>query len=282
MKIIPIKKRGEKESHNDKLKNLKDFWSAKSLIKLQFFSEEMAKETVEALIDGGKASAAPPLGPALGPLKINIGQVIIEINKKTSAFSGMKVPIKVIVDSETKAFEIFVGTPPVSGLISKELNIKSGSGIPNKLKVGNLAIEETIKIAKMKQDSLSAASLKAAVKTIIGSCNAMGVLVEGKIAKDINKEIDKGKYDELFQAEKTDVSSQKRTELAEQLAEMQKKFSGELAKIEAAKKEKEAADAAKKTAAPAAEKATAPVAGKAATPTATKKETTKSAPAKKQ
>ena len=236
----------------------------------------MAKEIVEALVDGGKASAAPPLGPALGPLKVNIGQVVIEINKKTAAFAGMKVPIKVIVDSETKAFEITVGTPPASGLILKELNIKSGSGIPNKLKVGNLSMEECIKIAKMKQDSLSAGSLKAAVKTIIGSCNAMGVLIEGKIARDINVDIDKGVYDKLIQSEKTEVTKEKRSQLAEQLAEMQKKFSGELAKMEAAKKEKDAAAAAKKTAtaAPAAgdkaaaaapgAKATTPAEGKAA------------------
>lgn len=232
----------------------------------------MAKETVEALVDGGKASAAPPLGPALGPLKVNIGQVIVEINKKTAAFAGMKVPVKVIVDSETKAFEIFVGTPPASGLIQKELGAKSGSGIPNKLKVGNLAIEEVIKIAKMKQDSLSAKNLKAAVKTIIGSCNAMGVLVEGKSAKEINPDIDNGVYDKVIQSEKTDVSSEKRAQLAEQLASFQKRFAGELTKMEATKKEKEAAASAKKAAPAADAKAAAPgakaPAGKAAAPAA--------------
>lgn len=223
----------------------------------------MAKESIDALVEGGKASAAPPLGPALGPLKVNIGQVITEINKKTAAFAGMKVPVKVTVDTETKAFDIFVGTPPASGLISKELNIKTGSGIPNKLKVGNLAMEDVIKIAKMKQDSLSAGSLKAAVKTIIGSCNAMGVLVEGKNAKAINADVDKGVYDKLIQAEKTDVSTQKKAQLAEQLAEVQKGFSGELARMEAAKKEKEALAAAKK-AAPAAGAAPAGAAAPAA------------------
>ena len=162
----------------------------------------------------------------------------------------MKVPVKVIVDTETKAFEITVGTPPVSGLIQKELNIKNGSGIPNKLKVGNFAMEDVIKIAKMKMDSLSAGSLKAAVKTIIGSANAMGVLIEGKTAAEINPEVDKGMYDKLIQGEKTDAPKEKRTQLAEQLAQVQKKFSGELAKMEVAKKEKEAADAAKKAAAP--------------------------------
>ncbi len=218
----------------------------------------MTKETVEALVEGGKASAAPPLGPALGPLKVNIGQVVAEINKKTLAFAGMKVPVKVVVDSETKSFDIFVGTPPVSGLIVKELGLKIGSGVPNKLKIGNLAIEDTIKIAKMKQDSLNAGSLKAAVKTIIGSCNAMGVLIEGKSAKEINPEIDKGTYDKIILSEKKEVTQQKRKELADQLAIAQKHFSGDLAKMDVAKKEKEAAETAKKEA-----KASA---GKVATP----------------
>jgi len=248
-----------------------------------FLTTTMAKETVDALVDGGKASAAPPLGPALGPLKVNIGQVITEINKKTSAFAGMKVPIKVIVDTESKAFEITVGTPPVSGLIQKELNIKGGSGIPNKLKVGNLAMEEVIKIAKMKQDSLSAASLKAAVKTVVGSCNAMGVLVEGKTAVQINPEIDKGMYDKIIHAEKTDVAPQKRAELMGQLAEVQKSFAVDLARMESAKKEKEALAAAKKEAAAAggAPAAGAAPAGKAAAPAAGAKAAPGAAPAGK-
>ncbi|MBS3170200.1 50S ribosomal protein L11 [Candidatus Woesearchaeota archaeon] len=201
----------------------------------------MAKETVESLVEGGKASAAPPLGPALGPLKINIGQVVAEINKKTAAFAGMKVPIKIIVDTETKEFEILIGTPPASGLVKKEFNLKLGSGIPNKSKIANAAIEDVIKIAKMKETNLSAKNLKSAVKTIIGTCNSMGVLIEGKTALEISPEINKGVYDKIIQAEKTDVSSQKRSELAEQLSAFQKKFAGEVAKMEATKKEKEAA-----------------------------------------
>ena len=73
-------------------------------------------DTVEALVDGGKASAGPPLGPALGPKGVNIGQVIAEINRKTKAFDGMKVPVKILINDD-KSFEIKVGTPPVSALI---------------------------------------------------------------------------------------------------------------------------------------------------------------------
>lgn len=199
----------------------------------------MAKETVDVLVEGGKASAAPPLGPALGPLKVNIGQVVAEINKKTAAFKGMKVPVKVIVDSETKAFEITIGTPPVSGLIKKELGLKSGSSLPNKEKVANLAMEDIIKIAQMKQDAFFASNLRAACKIVIGSCNAMGVLVEGKTAVEINPEIDAGKFDAVFKAEKIEVTSEKREELKAGLAKFNKKFAGELAKFRAAKKAKE-------------------------------------------
>jgi len=79
----------------------------------------MPKQTVDAMVEGGKATAAPPLGPALGPLGVNIGQVISEINKKTADFKGVQVPVKIIVD-EDKNVTITVGTPPASALIKQE------------------------------------------------------------------------------------------------------------------------------------------------------------------
>jgi large subunit ribosomal protein L11 len=198
----------------------------------------MAKEKIDALVEGGKASAAPPLGPALGPLKVNIGQVVAEINKKTAAFKGMKVPVTVVVDTETKEFEIEIGTPPMSQLIKKELNLKTASGIPNKDKVANMSIEQVIKVAKMKQDSLLVNNLKSAVKTVIGSCNAAGILVEGKIAVEINPEVDAGKYDKEIDAGKDEHPAEKDAILAEQLKKVRAKFAGELEKIAAAKKAK--------------------------------------------
>jgi large subunit ribosomal protein L11 len=198
----------------------------------------MGKESIDVLIEGGKASAAPPLGPALGPLKINIGQVVAEINKKTQAFKGMKVPVKVIIDTETKEFEIEIGTPPASGLIKKELNLKSGSGYPNKDKVANMAMEDVVKVAMMKQDAFFSNGVKQASKIIIGSANAMGILVEGKIAVEINPDVDAGKYDDIFNAEKTDVSDDKRKQLAEQLDEVQKIHAPFLQRLAASKKAK--------------------------------------------
>jgi len=183
----------------------------------------MAKEVVEVLVEGGKASAAPPLGSSLGPLKVNIGNVVSEINEKTKDFKGMKVPVKVIVDTETKDFEIEVGTPPVSQLIKKELGLEKGSGEPQKVKVGVLALEQVIKIAKMKGNSLLARDFKGAVKTVIGSCIPLGVLVEGKDPREINKEIDEGKYDELINSKTTEVSEEKEKKLEDIRKEIEKK-----------------------------------------------------------
>ncbi len=197
----------------------------------------MAKEVVEALVDGGKASAGPPLGSTLGPMRVNIGQVITEINKKTSAFAGMKVPVKVIVDVDTKEFEIEVGTPPVSQLLQKELGIEKGSGKPNVDKVGNIAIEQVIKVAKMKYDSMLVKDLRAAVKSIAGSCNSMGLLIEGVGSKELNQKIDAGEYDDFIKKEKTETSEEKKQQLKQQLEEVKKRLEAELKAREEMEKE---------------------------------------------
>ena len=154
-------------------------------------------DTVEALVDGGKASAGPPLGPALGPKGVNIGQVIAKINEKTKAFDGMKVPIKILINDD-KSFEIKVGTPPVSALIKSELNIKSGAGNPKAEKVGDLSLDQIKKIAEMKHDDLLGADLKARVLEIAGSCVTMGVKIDGKAPKVFQKDVKAGLYDDKF------------------------------------------------------------------------------------
>ena len=159
------------------------------------------KKTIEALVPGGQATAGPPLGPALGPLGVNVMAIVNKINELTKDFGGMKVPVKIIVDVDTKEFEVEVGTPTTSALIVKELGIEKGSGDPGKQKVGNLTIQQVIKIAKMKRQELLAKSLKKAAKEVLGSCVSMGVTVEGKDPREVQKEIDEGKYDELFEKE---------------------------------------------------------------------------------
>ncbi len=168
----------------------------------------MAKETIESLVEGGKATAGPPLGPALGPLKVNIGQVIATINEKTKEFKNMQVPVKVIVDTETKAFEIQVGTPPAASLILKETGVEKGAGNPLLDKVADIKIEQIIKVAKMKQGDLLGANLKAKVKEIIGTCNSMGVLVEGVPGKEAIQLVAGGKFDIQISQGKTEISAE--------------------------------------------------------------------------
>ncbi len=153
----------------------------------------MSKETVEALVDAGKASAGPPLGPALGPLGVNINNIIAKINEKTADFKGMKVPVKVTLDTETKEFEVKVGSPPTASLIKKELGVEKGGG--TKTPIGDLKIEKIVAVAKMKRDSLLANDLKNAVKEVMGVCNSMSVTIEGKTAREAIKSVDAGEYD---------------------------------------------------------------------------------------
>ena len=125
-------------------------------------------------------------------------QVVAKINEKTKAYEGMKVPVKVLIDPKTKTFEIKVGTPPTSSLLVKEIKAEKGSGAPNTLKVGNITIEQAIKVANMKQDSLMGKDLKMRVLEVIGVCVSSGITVEGKEPKAIQKEIKEGKWDAKF------------------------------------------------------------------------------------
>jgi large subunit ribosomal protein L11 len=156
------------------------------------------RKVVELLVSGGQATAGPPLGPALGPLGVNVMAIVNKINELTKDYAGMKVPVKVAVDPETKAFDVSVGTPTTSALIVSELKIEKGSGAPKTQKVGNLTIEQVLRIAKIKRHELLAKTLEGAVKEVLGSCISMGVTVEGKDPREIQAEIDEGKYDEVF------------------------------------------------------------------------------------
>jgi large subunit ribosomal protein L11 len=156
------------------------------------------KKIVELLVNGGQATAGPPLGPALGPLGINTMAVVTKINELTKDYAGMKVPVKVAVDVEEKTFEVTVGTPTASALIVSELKIEKGSATPNTEKVGDLTMEQVMRIAKVKHPQLLASTLKGATKEVLGTCVSMGVTVEGKDPREVQTEIDQGNYEELF------------------------------------------------------------------------------------
>lgn len=151
---------------------------------------------VKVLVEGGKASPGPPLGPALGPLGVNVGQVVAKINEATSSFSGMKVPVIVFVKKKTKEFRVEVGLPPTSALIKKELGLERGAKTSGTEVVGNLNIDQVVKIAKLKSGTSLANNLKAAVKETLGTCVSLGVTVGGKDAREIQQEIEKGEHDE--------------------------------------------------------------------------------------
>jgi len=217
----------------------------------------MTKETLELLVEGGKAAPGPTSAPKLSEYKLNIGEVFAKINEKTKEYAGMSVPVKLIIDKKTKEYKIKVGTPPVSSLIKKELELKQigtqespeepeevapekteeggetaeaektekteekeekkeaeekdkeeaeseekpEEKVPKKKEkivieiVGNLTIDQIIRITKMKRDDLLAKTMKKAVKEVVASVVSMPLTVEGKNPKEVLKDIDNGKYD---------------------------------------------------------------------------------------
>lgn len=158
----------------------------------------MPEKTLKFLIPGGEATAGPPIGPALGPLGVNVLQVVEEINKKTAEFKGMRVPVEVVVNTDTKTFEVKVGIPTTAALLVKEAGIEKGSSQPSRDFVADLTIEQIIKIAKIKMPGMRAKTLKSAVKQVLGTCLSMGITIEGKRAKEVLKEIDAGMYDDII------------------------------------------------------------------------------------
>jgi len=152
-------------------------------------------------VEGGNASPGPPLGPALGPLGVNVGAVVAKINEATKDFKGMKVPVDVEVDTETKQFTVTLKTPSTSALIAKEAGIDKGSGTPGKEAKGNISFQTVVKIAKMKMNDTYAKSLKSVVKEVLGTCQSMGVTVDSKQPKEVIKEVEKGLYDNILSKE---------------------------------------------------------------------------------
>ena len=157
-------------------------------------------QTVAAMVEGGKASAGPPLGPQLGPLGVKIPDVIAMINEKTQALKGMQVPVKVIVQDD-KSFAVEVGTPPVSALIKKELGLDKASKEPGKLRAGDLTHEQVKKVAEMKFGDSSQGLLR----QVEGTARSMGITVgQGEVTEEEIQAYEKEKQaEEAAAAEKT-------------------------------------------------------------------------------
>jgi large subunit ribosomal protein L11 len=149
-------------------------------------------DVVQVLIPGGKATPGPPIGPSLGPLGINVKKVVDDMNAQTASYNGMMVPVTIIVD-DNKNVTLEVGTPPTSALILMEAGLEKGSSTGDV--VGNLTIKQTIKIAGMKREKSLSYELRNTVKEVLGTCVSMGISVDGKTPKEVQREIDEGNYD---------------------------------------------------------------------------------------
>ena len=204
---------------------------------------------IKLLVEGGSMKPGPALSQKLGPIGVNINQIIQKVNDATKNFNGLKVPVELDINVSKKELEeINVFSPPVSELLKKELGIEKGSGVQKKMQVANASIEQIILIAKTKLPNLLCKDLKAAVKTVIGSCVSLGILIENKPASEVAQQVEEGKYDTEIQEEKTEVSSEKKVKLDKYFKKLseaeEKKMKQE---EEEAAKEAEAKEAAKET-----------------------------------
>lgn len=203
------------------------------------------------LVDAGGMKPGPAVSQKLGPLGLNVGKLISEVNKATSDFKGIKVPVVVDIDTKTKEFDIKVLTPPTAELLKKEFNLSKGSSQPNKIKVANASIEQIIKVAKVKKKDMLIDELKTAVKSVLGSCNSLGILVENKNPKEIIREVDEGAFNDLISKGIEETSDEKRKELDSYFKEIQKEQEVLIKELE--KKEAEEVAAKAQAATPTAE-----------------------------
>ena len=127
-------------------------------------------------VPAGKATPAPPVGPALGQYGINIGQFTKDFNERTKGDMGMMIPVVITVYAD-RSFTFITKTPPAAVLIKKACGIESGSGVPNKTKVANITKAQVKEIAELKMPDLNAASLEAAMSMVAGTARSMGVVV---------------------------------------------------------------------------------------------------------
>ena len=194
---------------------------------------------IKLLVEGGNMKPGPVLSQKLGPIGINIGEIISKVNESTKALKGMEIPVEIEVDVTTKEFEVKVFSPSVSALLKKKLGIEKGSGEQEKIKVANASIEQIISVAKTKMPNLLCKDLKSAVKTIVGTCVSLGILVENKSPIEIEQEIDEGKYDKEINEEITETPEDKKEKLDEYFEGI-KEEQEKLIKQEQAAKEAEA------------------------------------------
>ena len=169
--------------------------------------EKSDVEIIELLVEGGKAAPGPSTAPKLSALKLNVGEIFAKINQLTKQFEGMDVPVKIIVDKQTRKYEIEIGLPPTSSLLKKEVGIEIAKITreekeKGKKWVGNISFEKVLKVTKMKEKELEGKNLKSKVKQVLGTCLSLHLLVDNKDPREVIKEIDQGVYDKYFEENK--------------------------------------------------------------------------------
>jgi large subunit ribosomal protein L11 len=198
---------------------------------------------IKLLVEGGDMKPGPALSQKLGPAGVPMNEVIQKVNESTKNFGGLKVPVEVEIDTKTKNIGVKVFSPPVSELLKKELGAEKGSGDHKQMQVANASIEQIISIAKIKLPGLLSRDLKAAVKTVLGSCTSLGILVENKSPKEVISEIDEGKYEKDIQEERIETSEEKRAKLDKFFEIRKTKQEKDMKALEEAKAAEEAAKA---------------------------------------
>ncbi len=216
---------------------------------------------IKIITQAGSMKPNPALAQKMGPLGLNMGKIISDVNNSTRSFTGMKIPVTLDINTKTKEIKVIVQQPSTAELLKKEFGILKGSSQPQKFKTANVPIETLIGLAKEKMALEK--SLKSSLKTIVGACRSLGILIESKEAAVVTKEIDDGVYDAPIDQQKTVPSPEKVKELKAFFDRIQKSQE-ELKK----KEEEEKAKAEEEKAAKAAVAGAAPAAGAAAAPAA--------------
>jgi large subunit ribosomal protein L11 len=155
----------------------------------------MVEKTFNFIVNGGKATGGPPIGPALGPMGVNIMAIVNDINAQTGEYDGLPVPVDVTIDTDTREFSVKVGMLTTFALISQAAGLEKGSGEPNTNFVADINFDQLIGVAKKKRAGIYAATLKTAVREVLGTCQSAGVTVDGRPAKQVQEAIKAGEYD---------------------------------------------------------------------------------------
>lgn len=195
---------------------------------------------IKLLIDGGDMKPGPAVAQQIGPMGINMGKVISDINTATKDFKGVKVPVELDVNEKTKAFTIKVSSPPTSELLKKELGLEKGSADHKNTIVGNASIEDIIKITKIKQGNMLEKDLKNAVKSVLGTCRSIGIVVEDKNPNELINDVNEGKYDKEIKEGLTVTSTEKRKKLNDYYKKIKEEQDTKIKLAEKAAEEEEA------------------------------------------